>query len=158
MDSEAAVIRLATRDDVHGVVELLASDPLGATRESLSTPLPEEYFTAFAEIHADSNNELVVVEREGSIIGCLQLTFIPGLSRQAMTRALVEGVRVAESERGRGTGRQLLEWAIDRAWQRGCGLVQLTTDKQREDAHRFYESLGFVASHEGMKLSLAKGR
>jgi len=149
------VIRLAKRADVPHVVGLLANDSLGATRETVAGTTPDAYFAAFAAIAADVNNELIVVDRNGTIVGCLQLTFIPGLSRSGMLRGQIEAVRVAESERGHGLGRRLFEWAFERARQRGCGLVQLTTDKKRAGAHRFYESLGFVASHEGMKLSLA---
>lgn len=149
-----AAFRAARRDDVPAIVALLAADSIGATRESTDGPTPDTYFDAFDAIEADPNNELFVVDRGGAVVGCLQLTYIPGLSRGGMTRALIEAVRVAESERGHGLGRRLFEWAIERARARGCGLVQLTTDKKRVDAHRFYESLGFVASHEGMKLSL----
>ena len=108
----------------------------------------------FAEIAADSRNELMVAVRGDSVIGCLQITFIPGLSRRGAERAQIESVRVARSQRGQGLGRVLFDWAIERARTRGCSLVQLTSDKGRPEAHRFYEQLGFVASHEGMKLSL----
>jgi GNAT superfamily N-acetyltransferase len=156
MSDETPVIREARRADVSAIVELLARDALGATRESTDGAALDDYVTAFEAIDADANNELIVVDRDGAVVGCLQLTYIPGLSRGGMTRALIEAVRVAESERGHGLGRRLFEWAIARARERGCGLVQLTTDKQRADAHRFYESLGFVASHHGMKLPLPR--
>ena len=136
------------------IVRLLADDPLGATRERVADPLPACYTDAFAAIDADPRNELIVALRGGAVVGCLQLTFIPGLSRQGAERAQIESARVASSERGQGLGRVLIEWAIERARTRGCALVQLTTDKSRPDALRFYESLGFVASHEGMKLAL----
>ena len=133
---------------------MLADDPLGATREDFADPLPDSYTAAFAAIAADPRNELMVAVRGDSVVGCLQLTFIPGLSRRGAERAQIESVRVARRERGRGLGRQLFEWAIVRARTRGCALVQLTTDKTRPDAHRFYETLGFAASHDGMKLAL----
>ncbi len=148
-------IRSATRADVVHIVSLLADDVLGATREAGQGAPVDAYMSAFDSIDDDPNNELIVVDRGGVVVGCLQLTFIPGLSRGGMTRGQIEAVRIAGHARGAGLGRSLFEWAINRARDRGCGLVQLTTDKQRVDAHRFYESLGFVASHEGMKLSLA---
>jgi ribosomal protein S18 acetylase RimI-like enzyme len=146
--------RQATRDDVPDIVRMLADDPLGATRESPETPLPAEYYAAFDAIGKDPNNELVVADGDGKLVGVLQLTFIPYLSHRGAWRALIEGVRVDSSTRSAGIGRQLLEWAIQRARERGCRLVQLTSDKSRADAIRFYERLGFVASHEGMKLRL----
>ncbi len=147
-------IRRAEADDLPAIVGLLADDPLGATREDFADPLPGCYTAAFAAIAADPRNELVVAVRGHVVVGCLQLTFIPGLSRRGAERAQIESVRVARRERGRGLGRQLFEWAIDRARTRGCALVQLTTDKGRPETHKFYEQLGFVASHEGMKLGL----
>ena len=152
--------RRATAADLPAIVAMLADDPLGATRERFETPLPESYLRAFAEIDADANNELVVAcldgdERaEGAVVGVLQLTFIPYLTHQGSRRALIEGVRVASSHRSAGFGTQLFAWAIARARERGCRMVQLTTDKSRPDAKRFYEALGFTASHEGMKLAL----
>lgn len=149
-------IRNATPGDLPRIVELLADDPLGAQREACVSPLPASYREAFAEIDRDPNNELVVVEDQaGRVIGVLQLTFIPYLTYKGSWRALIEGVRVARDHRSRGIGRRLFAWAIERARERGCRLVQLTSDKTRPDAIRFYESLGFVASHEGMKLHLA---
>jgi GNAT superfamily N-acetyltransferase len=139
---------------VPGIVRLLADDPLGAKRERYADPLPPAYYKAFAAIGADPNNELVVVELDGQVIGVLQLTFIPYLTYQGGWRALIEGVRIDSRFRSGGLGRRLFEWAIGRAAERGCHMVQLTSDKARPDAIRFYESLGFVASHEGMKLSL----
>lgn len=146
--------RGATIGDLPRLVRMLADDALGATREHCAEPLPESYHAAFAHIEADPNNELLVADLSGEAVGMLQLTFIPGLSRQGAWRALVEGVRVHASVRGQGVGRLLMQEAIARARARDCRLVQLTTDKKRSDAHRFYESLGFQASHEGMKLAL----
>lgn len=148
------VFRRATGDDVPHIVRLLADDPLGAKREQYETPLPSSYREAFAAIDADPNNELVVVEANGQVVGVLQLTFIPCLTYRGGWRALIEGVRIDSRLRSSGLGRRLFEWAIARAKARGCHLLQLTTDKTRPDAIRFYEALGFVASHEGMKLPL----
>ena len=147
--------RRATQADLPAIVALLADDPLGAKRENFVLPLPQVYTETFAAIDKDPNNELVVVEtREQQVIGVLQLTFIPYLTYQGGWRALIEGVRVAAAHRSAGVGRQLFLWAIQKARDRGCHLVQLTSDKARPDAIRFYENLGFVASHEGMKLHL----
>src|SRR5262245_53593690 len=146
--------RQAREADVPDIVRMLADDPLGAARERYATPLPETYARAFRAIDSDPNNELVVAEQGGRVVGVLQLTFIPSLTYQGGWRALVEGVRVDARLRAQGVGRALVLWVIDRARERGCYLVQLTTDKSRPDARRFYERLGFVASHEGMKLSL----
>lgn len=159
MTNAAADVRFrrAARDDLPAIVRLLADDPLGAQRETYATPLPPAYHAAFDAIERDPNNELVVAtDATGRVIGVLQLTFIPYLTYRGGWRALIEGVRVACELRSAGIGRQLFEWAIVRARQRGCRLVQLTTDKARPDAIRFYESLGFVASHEGMKLHLQR--
>ena len=147
--------RRATSDDLPSIVKLLADDPLGAKREQYSVPLPQSYYDAYAAIERDDNNELVVLEdSEHQILGVLQITFIPYVTYRGGWRALVEGVRVASHARSRGIGRQLLAWAIERARARGCHMLQLTSDKARPDAIRFYENLGFVASHEGMKLKL----
>ena len=148
------LFRAAVRQDLPAIVHLLADDPLGAKRERYADPLPDCYRDAFEAIEQDPRNELIVAEREGAVVGCLQLTFIPGLARQGGERAQIESVRVARALRGQGLGRALFEWAIGRARERGCHLVQLTTDKSRPEAHQFYKSLGFVASHEGMKLIL----
>lgn len=150
----AITFRTAIHDDVPVIVGLLADDILGGTREVADGPLPDVYARAFDEIDRDPRNELIVAVDDKTVVGVLQLTYIPGLTHQGSERAQIEGVRVAASHRSRGVGRELFEWAIERARERGCGIVQLTTDKRRPDAHRFYESLGFVASHEGMKLRL----
>lgn len=148
------VFRPATAADLPAIVQMLADDALGATRETCATPLPRSYLDAFAAIDRDPNNELVVVELHGAVAGVLQLTFIPSISYRGGWRALIESVRIAAPLRAGGLGRQLFAWAIQRAHQRGCHLLQLSSDKQRLDAIRFYESLGFVASHAGMKLHL----
>lgn len=148
-------IRRAIRSDVSDIVRMLADDALGVQRETYESPLPGSYYAAFEAISADPNNELVVACEGGRAIGVLQLTFIPYLTYRGSWRALIEGVRIDDSARSRGHGRKLFEWAIERARQKGCHLVQLTSDKSRADAIRFYESLGFVASHEGFKLHLS---
>lgn len=147
-------LREATRRDVPSVVALLAQDQLGHHRETPSVPLPDSYWGAFDAIDDDPNNRLIVAEDQGVIVGTLQLTFIPYLTFRGSWRAQIEAVRVESTRRDQGVGRQLIEWAIDQARNRGCHLVQLTTNKARKDAHRFYESLGFEPSHEGMKLYL----
>jgi GNAT superfamily N-acetyltransferase len=143
---------LANRDDVDRIVSLLADDPLGATRERYESPLPQEYYNAFDAIDRDENNELIVATLDGDVVGVLQLTIIPYLTYQGRGRALIEGVRVSSNHRSLGVGQKLFDWAIARAKESGCHMVQLTTDKSRPDALRFYQNLGFVASHEGMKL------
>lgn len=146
--------RIATANDLDKMVQMLADDELGKTRERYETPLPESYVKAFEAIDSDPNNELVVACLGEEIVGVQQITFTPYLTHQGSWRATIEGVRTASSVRGKGIGSQLIGWAIDRAKARGCRLVQLTTDKKREDAHRFYERLGFQATHEGMKMKL----
>lgn len=148
--------REAERGDVAAIVQLLADDPLGAQRESLSDPLPDSYLAAFDAVQRDPNNELIVAETDGVVIGVLQLTFIPYLTHRGGWRALIEGVRVSSGARSGGTGGAMMRWAIERARQRGCVMIQLTTDRTRGDALRFYERLGFVASHHGMKLVLQR--
>lgn len=146
--------RTATRGDLPAIVRMLADDGLGKGREQPVEPLPRAYGDAFDRMAAQPDNVYVLAEIDGEVAGCLQLTIIHGLSRAGMSRALIEGVRVAASHRGRGVGEALFRHAIERARDAGCGLVQLTTDKARPDALRFYEKLGFTASHEGMKLGL----
>ena len=149
-------IRSAREDDLVSIVRLLADDELGRLREDVVEPLPAFYVAAFREIDRDPRHELIVVEEVGKVVGTAQLSFIPSLSHRGGERAQIEGVRVAAARRGAGIGRALFTWMIDRAEQRGCRMVQLTTDKRRGDARRFYESLGFEATHEGMKLTLPR--
>lgn len=146
--------RRAAAPDLPAIIAMLADDALGQTREVVSEPPHPAYIAAFDAIKADPNQLLAIVERDGAIIGCLQLSFIPGLSRLGMWRGQIESVRIASNARGDGIGRAMFEWAIETCRDRGCALVQLTSDKQRPDALRFYESLGFSASHEGFKLAL----
>ena len=151
---EEVSFRQATIADLPAILGLLADDELGRQREQIGPPPSPSYQTAFDAIEKDPNQLLAVAERDGEIVGCLQLSFIPGLSRVGLWRGQIESVRVASKLRGSGLGRRLFEWAIEECRKRGCGLVQLTTDKSRPDALRFYQSLGFTASHEGMKLDL----
>ncbi|WP_440958233.1 GNAT family N-acetyltransferase [Oceanicaulis sp. LC35] len=146
--------RRAEARDLDAIIALLADDPLGAMRERVSTPTDPAYVTAFTAIDTDPNQLLAVVEDEDGVAGCLQISFIPGLSRLGMWRGQIESVRIASRLRGAGLGRQMIEWAIEQCRALDCQLVQLTSDKSRTDALRFYESLGFVASHEGFKLAL----
>jgi GNAT superfamily N-acetyltransferase len=154
-EDRGIVFREARRADLPAIVRLLADDPLGAKREAHATPLPESYYAAFEAIQRDPNNELVVADAAGVVVGVLQMTFIPYITYRGGWRALIEGVRIAADRRSSGLGRRLFEWAIERARQRDCRLVQLTSDKARPDAIRFYESLGFLATHEGLKLHLS---
>ena len=145
-------IRPATTEDVPAIVGMLADDPLGAQRESPDDLTP--YLTALDRLAADPNQHVVVAVREGFVVGTLQLTMVPGLSRKGATRSIIEGVRVHATERGSGLGTQLIEWAIAMSRRENCQLVQLTSDVTRTDAHRFYERLGFAPSHLGFKLQL----
>lgn len=146
--------RRAVSTDLPAIVRMLADDDIGRAREGESDPPSPEYVAALAAIERQEGNAVIVAEVDGAVVGVLQLTFIPGLARRGMTRAQIEGVRVARGARGKGVGEALFRHAIGQARERGCGLVQLTADKRRKDAHRFYERLGFVATHEGLKLSL----
>ena len=145
------IFRSAAETDLPAIVALLADDMIGAGRENASS---DAYVTAFRDVTADPRNHLVVAEIDGEVAGTLQLTYIPGISRMGAERAQIEGVRVAAAHRSRSLGREMINWAVGQAKARGCGLVQLTSDKRRSDAIRFYESLGFESTHEGMKLPL----
>ena len=145
--------RKAKREDLPSIVRLLADDKLGRIREDYQMPLPEKYSNAFANIDQDPNQELMVIENEEQdILGTLQLSFIPYLTYQGGIRAQIEAVRIKADQRGKGIGEKVFHWAISRAKEKGAHLLQLTTDKSRPDAIRFYEKLGFQATHEGMKL------
>ena len=148
------MFRRARVEDVAAIVALLADDQLGSGREDASHPINPRYLDGFAAITRDDNQLLAVAERDGVVVGCLQLTFVPGISHLGAWRGLVEGVRVARSQRGGGVGEALMRWAIARCAERGCRMVQLTTNASRTDAQRFYKRLGFVASHVGMKLDI----
>ena len=146
--------RLAKRADLPAIVRLLADDELGSQRERYEDPLPESYVAAFEQIDHDPNHELIVVERDGEIIGTLHLMFLPSVSYQGGLRAQIESVRVDRRFQNQGIGSALMQWSMQRGKQRGAHIVQLTTHKTRRDAHRFYERLGFQGTHLGMKLSL----
>jgi GNAT superfamily N-acetyltransferase len=146
--------RIARRGDVPAILGLLADDDIARSRGPVSEEADAAVWRAFEEIDADPNNELIVGEEAGEVVATCQLTFTPGLSRGGATRMTIEAVRVRQDRRGGGRGKKLIAYAVDRARDRGCRVVQLTTDKRRSQAQRFYASLGFTASHEGLKLPL----
>ncbi len=154
MSSDNIDLRPARRGDLEAIVSMLANDALGSGREDASLPLASAYEEAFKAIDRDPNQLLAVATSDGDVVGTLQLSFLPGIARTGMWRGQIEAVRVAEAFRNSGLGQRLFEWAIAQCRTRGCGLVQLTTDKTRPDAHRFYDRLGFEASHIGYKLKL----
>jgi GNAT superfamily N-acetyltransferase len=145
------LFRPAVAEDLPAIVALLADDALGASREAPGDPA---YAAAFAAMEADPNEHPIVVERDGRIAGFMQIGLTPGLSRRGATRGVIESVRVASDLRGAGLGAAMIRWAVEFCRARGCALVQLTSDKSRTDAHRFYAGLGFANSHEGFKLEL----
>ncbi|GAA4065628.1 GNAT family N-acetyltransferase [Actinomadura miaoliensis] len=146
--------REATRDDLPQIVGLLADDALGAARESPGEVLPEYYLRAFEAIADDPRNTVIVAELDGVVVGTLQLTYIPSLTHRGGERAQIEGVRVAADQRGHGIGQAMITWAVEQARVRGCRMIQLTTDRRRPEAIRFYQKLGFRPSHTGMKYHL----
>ena len=154
LNMKPIVFRTALLTDLPAIVALLADDELGSRRETVSVPLDERYLAAFRAIESDSNQRLVVGVDGETVTGTMQLSFIPGIARRGAWRGQIEAVRIAAPFRNAGIGQEMFEWAISECRTRGCSLVQLTTDKGRPDAHRFYEKLGFVASHEGYKLFL----
>jgi GNAT superfamily N-acetyltransferase len=155
LGSAAIVLRRATEADLPAIVDLIAADQLGAVRDGVRTAADlAAYQRAFHAIDSDPAHILAVADSGPDIVATIQVSFLPGLARRGALRAQIEAVRVHEAYRGRGLGGAILDWAIVEARQRGCALAQLTTDKSRASAHRFYERLGFVASHEGMKLAL----
>lgn len=150
------IFRRATAADLPAIVALLADDILGQAREDPSLPLAQGYFDAFAAIDANPNMLLMAAEEDGRVVGTLQLILAPNLSRQGAWRGIVEAVRVASGRRGQGLGARMMQWAVEECRRRGCRMVQLTTDKSRADAHRFYERLGFKPSHAGYKMDLPR--
>lgn len=148
------MFRVATEKDLDSIVAMLADDVIGSKRERYEHPLPNSYIEALEAIRSDPNNELVVACAGNEVIGVQQITFTPYITHQGRWRATIEGVRTSASVRGKGVGTELIKWAIQRAKERGCHLVQLTTDKKRPDALRFYERLGFKPTHEGLKMKL----
>jgi ribosomal protein S18 acetylase RimI-like enzyme len=153
-DPAAVLFRSARREDLRAILELLNDGKVANILERIEDPLPKVYDDAFAAIEADPNQRLIVGEIDGLIVASLQLTFIPGIAHQGAWRAQVEAVRVAPELRGQKIGEAIMRHVVALARERGCALIQLTTNKARDDAHRFYRRLGFVASHEGMKLRL----
>lgn len=151
---DTIAFRRARATDLPDIIALLADDPLGREREDPGPPLNPAYETAFAAIESDLNQLLAVVTEADRVVGTLQLTFIPGLARKGALRGQIEAVRIAADRRGAGLGRRAFDWAISECRARGCCLVQLTTDRTRPEAHRFYEQLGFTASHLGYKKPL----
>src|SRR4030095_4697642 len=154
MTTDEIIFRLANREDLPSIVRMLSEDDLGSRRERYEDPLPEAYCTALEQINHDSNHELIVAELNKEVIGTLHLMFLPSLSFQGGLRAQIESVRVDESRRGQGLGSEMMKWTIEHARALGAHVVQLTTHRSREEAHRFYERLGFKGTHLGMKLSL----
>jgi GNAT superfamily N-acetyltransferase len=150
--TESLILRDATAADLPEIVTMLADDKLGSTREDPEDLAP--YLAAFAELEADPNQRLIVAERDGTAVGTFQLSIIPGVAQRGLKRAMIESVRVATTERGGGLGTRMMLWAVEEARQAGCLQVQLTSNAERPDAHRFYERLGFVPSHVGFKLKL----
>ena len=146
--------RLAKREDLPTIVKMLAEDDLGSQREKYEEPLPNSYLKAFEQIEKDENHELIVAELDGEVVGTLHLIYIPSISFQGGLRAQIESLRVDKKWRGQGIGNVMMKWGIERTKGRGAHLVQLTTHRSREEAHRFYERLGFEKSHVGMKLIL----
>jgi len=154
MSRKEITFRLATRADLPSIVRMLADDELGSQREHYVVPIPESYYAAFEEINNDPNHELIVAELNGEVMGTLHLMFIPSISFQGKLRAQIESVRVDRKNQNQGIGTEMMQRTIERARKRGAHVVQLTTHQSREDAHRFYERLGFKVSHVGMKLNL----
>ncbi|MDP1573774.1 MAG: GNAT family N-acetyltransferase [Coxiellaceae bacterium] len=154
MKNSTITIRKALLSDLPSIVWLLFDDELGSKRECYQDPLPKKYLTAFSNIDSDKNSFLIIVEDEGNVIGTMQLNIIQYLTYQGGQCAQIEGVRIAKNHRGQGIGKIMFEWAISKARELQCRVVQLTTDKKRPDALVFYQKLGFIASHEGLKLHL----
>jgi ribosomal protein S18 acetylase RimI-like enzyme len=155
MDLEKELkFRLATKDDLMDIIKMLADDMLGSKREVYSDNLSDNYTKAFEIINSDPNQELTIAEMNGENVATFHLTFIQYLTHHGGLRAQIEAVRINSQYRGQGIGRKVFDYAINRAKEKGCILIQLTTDKNRPDAIRFYESIGFIATHEGMKIKL----
>ncbi|HEX9839674.1 MAG TPA: GNAT family N-acetyltransferase [Anaerolineales bacterium] len=154
MSWKEITFRHATRADLPAIVRMLADDELGSQRERYVVPIPESYYAAFEEINNDPNHELIVAELNGEVMGTLHLMFLPSISFQGRLRAQIESVRVDKKYQNQGIGSEMMQWTIKRARERGAHVVQLTTHQSREDAHRFYERLGFKGTHLGMKMSL----
>ena len=150
----ALKFRLATKDDLPDIIRMLADDTLGTSREEVTINLSDNYLKAFDRIISDTNQELTIVEMNGEKVATFQLTFIQYLTHQGGLRAQVEAVRTNSKHRGQGIGTKVFGYLIHRAKLKGCNMLQLTSDKQRPEAIKFYEAIGFIATHEGMKLNL----
>jgi GNAT superfamily N-acetyltransferase len=146
--------RDATAADLPFIIGLVVEDSVVATGDNPADAMHDDYLRALAAIEADPNQEMWIVERDGEPVGCFQLSYLPGLMRRGMWRGLIEVVHVSAPRRSLGIGSEMMQWAIERCRARGCGMIQLTSNKKRLDAHRFYERLGFLQSHEGFKLYL----
>lgn len=147
--------RQATKEDLPAIIEMIANDTLGQLREKYEDPLPKEYYNAFERIDRDRNQELMVIENsEREVVGSFQLSFLQYLTYVGGIRCLVENVHVREDKTGQGIGKQMFQWIIERAKEKGAHLIQLTSNKLRPNAIRFYEGIGFKATHEGFKLHL----
>lgn len=146
--------RNAAPDDLRFIIALIVEDSVIQTNDDPADAAHPDYVDALAEITADPNEEMIIVEEDGMPVGCFQLTYLPGLMRRGMRRGQIEVVHVAEGKRNRGIGAEMMRWAVERCRQNNCSMVQLTSNKKRGDAHRFYERLGFLKSHEGFKLYL----
>ena len=146
--------RNATPADLPFILELIVEDSVIETGDDPADAMQADYVDALARITGDPGHEMFVVDEDGTPVGCFQLSYLPGLMRRGMTRGMIEVVHVAETHRNRGIGGEMMRWAVERCRERGCGMVQLTSNKKRPDAHRFYERLGFMKSHEGFKLYL----
>lgn len=144
--------RDATRDDLAFIIGLMAEDSVVETSDLPDQPHHPAYLAAFEAIATDANQRLIVAELDGAPVGTIQLTFIPGLFRLGMWRGLIEAVHIIPSQRSKGLGGEMIQWSLDQCRERGCGMAQLTSNKKRLDAHRFYERLGFQKSHEGFKF------
>jgi GNAT superfamily N-acetyltransferase len=149
------IMRDATEADLPAVIEMLVDDDRGRLREDSSLPLDPGYLAAFDAITRDPNQQLIVAERDGALVGTLQLSFLPGLSYKGAWRGQIEAVRITSDLRGQGLGAQMIEWAVEHCRARGCRIAQLTSNGERLRAHAFYERLGFVGSHVGMKRELS---
>ncbi|MEZ2390136.1 GNAT family N-acetyltransferase [bacterium RCC_150] len=154
LPSGGVALRLARADDLPRIVELLEADAMGPD-DGLPLTTAEDYLHAFKSLRNEPSNELwVAIGPDGEVLGTLQMVYFTTLSWNAARRAQLAGVRIAPSQRGRGTGTELVTWAVERARSQGCRVIQLSSDKRRIDAHRFYARLGFVATHEGLRRDL----
>lgn len=146
--------RQARPDDLAFIIGLIVEDSIVDSGDDAAAAMEPAYLEALAAITADPNQEMLVVERDGETVGCFQLSYLPGLMRRGMWRGQIELVHVSAANQGRGIGSEMMRWALERCRERGCGMIQLTSNKKRLDAHRFYERLGFLKSHEGFKYYL----